>query len=179
MTARSLVPPAQVFYWVMTTPLGNIGLAATEAGLFRIEPRIRNERHFLNLLKAAGHALPEKNPQFFKAVIKQLDRYFAGKLQLFDCKLDFSRGTAFQQKVWAKLLTIPYGKIRSYQWLAKSIGQPTACRAVGNANGKNPLSIIVPCHRVVLKSGGLGGYASGPTLKRQLLDLEQTSHEPV
>ena len=166
-------------YYVMESPLGLIGLAATAAGLCRIETRIHNEKHFLHLLNAAGHALPEKNPQFFKAVIKQFDRYFAGKLQRFDCKLDLSRGTAFQQKVWAKLLTIPYGKTRSYQWLAQSIGQPTACRAVGNANGKNPLSIIVPCHRVVLKSGGLGGYASGPTLKRQLLDLEQTSHGPV
>jgi len=81
--------------------------------------------------------------------------------------------------VWRELLTIPYGQTRSYEWLARAAGRPQGARAVGNANGKNPLSIIVPCHRVVRKSGDLGGYASGPETKRYLLDLEQASHGPL
>jgi len=84
-------------------------------------------------------------------------------------------GTAFQQKVWKKLLTIPYGVTRSYKWLAESINNPNSARAVGNANGQNPLSIIIPCHRVVRENGALGGYTGGVRIKRYLLDLEKAS----
>jgi methylated-DNA-[protein]-cysteine S-methyltransferase len=89
--------------------------------------------------------------------------------------LDLRLGTPFQQKVWKGLLTIPYGITRSYKWLAQSINNPDSARAVGNANGQNPLSIIIPCHRVVRENGELGGYTGGIQIKRYLLGLEKTS----
>ncbi|MFQ5445115.1 MAG: methylated-DNA--[protein]-cysteine S-methyltransferase, partial [Nitrospinales bacterium] len=106
------------------------------------------------------------------AVGREFDLYFQGRLKKFTCPLDLRRGTPFQRKVWRALLTIPHGKTRSYRWVAQSIRNPKAVRAVGNANGKNPVSIIVPCHRVVQTNGQLGGYTGGVQIKRKLLDLE-------
>jgi methylated-DNA-[protein]-cysteine S-methyltransferase len=103
---------------------------------------------------------------------RQLDAYFAGHLTAFDLPLDF-RGTAFQQQVWAALLTIPFGETRSYAQIARQIGRPEACRAVGAANGRNPISIVAPCHRVVGASGALTGFAGGLAAKEYLLTLER------
>ena len=83
------------------------------------------------------------------------------------------QGTYFQQLVWQKLAFIPYGETRSYQWLATEIFKPKACRAVGNANGKNPVPLIIPCHRVIQKNGALGGFTGGTHLKRYLINLEK------
>jgi len=105
--------------------------------------------------------------------ITQLDQYLAGERQQFDMTLDWSLGTPFQQSVWRALQQIPYGQTISYAQLAQSIGKPTAYRAVANANGKNPFSIIIPCHRVVASDGSLGGYTGGLDKKRLLLGLEQ------
>lgn len=105
--------------------------------------------------------------------ITQLDQYLAGERQQFDMTLDWSLGTEFQQSVWRALQQIPYGQTISYAQLAQSIGKPTAYRAVANANGKNPFSIIVPCHRVVASDGSLGGYTGGLDKKRLLLGIEQ------
>lgn len=104
--------------------------------------------------------------------IQQLKDYANGKLAAFDLPLDISIGSAFQQRVWRALQTIPYGHTISYAQLADRIGQPTAYRAVANANGKNPFSIIIPCHRVIASGGGLGGYTGGLDKKRYLLSLE-------
>jgi len=101
-----------------------------------------------------------------------LDRYFSGKRIAFEGPFDLLRGTPFQRRVWATLLTIPYGEVRSYRWLAEAVGHPTAFRAVGSANGQNPVAILIPCHRVVNQDGGLGGYSGGLDLKRRLLALE-------
>jgi methylated-DNA-[protein]-cysteine S-methyltransferase len=101
----------------------------------------------------------------------QLDEYFAGERLDFNVKLDL-RGSDFQRKVWDALLTIPYGETRSYGEIAKQIGRPDRARAVGAANGQNPLSIIVPCHRVIGADGSLTGYGGGLHRKRLLLDLE-------
>ncbi len=105
--------------------------------------------------------------------ITQLDQYLAGERQQFDMTLDWSLGTPFQQSVWRALQQIPYGQTISYAQLAQSIGKPTAYRAVANVNGKNPFSIIIPCHRVVASDGSLGGYTGGLDKKRLLLGLEQ------
>lgn len=105
--------------------------------------------------------------------ITQLDQYLAGERQQFDMTLDWSLGTPFQQSVWRALQQIPYGQTISYAQLAQNIGKPTAYRAVANANGKNPFSIIIPCHRVVASDGSLGGYTGGLDKKRLLLDIEQ------
>ena len=107
----------------------------------------------------------------FRSVTDQLDRYWAGDLRVFDVPLRPS-GTPFQIKVWNALRDIPYGETISYRTLAERIGKPTASRAVGAANGRNPISIIVPCHRVIGAGGALVGYGWGLERKQRLLDLE-------
>ncbi|MGE8067722.1 methylated-DNA--[protein]-cysteine S-methyltransferase [Pseudomonas sp. NPDC089569] len=102
---------------------------------------------------------------------RQLREYFAGTRRQFELDLEFA-GTEFQKKVWAALLTIPYGETRSYSQIADQIGNPAAVRAVGAANGKNPISIVAPCHRVIGASGKLTGFAGGLDAKERLLDLE-------
>lgn len=113
-----------------------------------------------------------KETEFIKEVKKQLDEYFSGKREKFNLPLAPS-GTEFQKKVWNALTKIPYGKTCSYQDIACEIGNPNACRAVGMANNKNPIAIIIPCHRVVGKNGGLTGYAGGLGIKKVLLDIEK------
>jgi methylated-DNA-[protein]-cysteine S-methyltransferase len=107
----------------------------------------------------------------FPDAVEQLDAYFAGELREFDLRLEFE-GTEFQRRVWAALQTIPYGATRSYGEIAQQIGSPTAFRAVGLANGHNPIAVIVPCHRVIGANGSLTGFGGGLDRKRALLDLE-------
>lgn len=107
-----------------------------------------------------------------KQCCKELDEYFAGKRKDFDVKISFA-GTLFQNRVWQELSKIPYGKTISYADLAKATGRPKAYRAAGSANGKNPIAIIIPCHRVIASDGGLGGYSYGVEIKKQLLELEK------
>ena len=108
---------------------------------------------------------------YYAQVAKQLDEYFAGKRTKFELNIS-PKGTAFQKKVWAELLKIPYGKTKSYQEIAKAIGKPSAQRAVGSACNKNPILLIIPCHRVVSKSGKLTGFACGLDVKQNLLNIE-------
>jgi methylated-DNA-[protein]-cysteine S-methyltransferase len=108
----------------------------------------------------------------FADAAAQLEAYFAGDLVEFDLELDMV-GTEFQRRVWAALLTIPYGETRSYGQIAQQVGSPSAFRAVGLANGHNPIGIIVPCHRVIGANGSLTGYGGGIERKRSLLDLER------
>ena len=114
----------------------------------------------------------EVNQALLLKAIQQINEYTNGKRQYFDLPLDVSIGTPFQQKVWASLQKIPYGETISYAKLADNIDQPTAFRAVANANGKNPFSIIVPCHRVISSDGKLGGYTGGVDKKVYLLAIE-------
>lgn len=113
-----------------------------------------------------------KEGKFSKLAKQQLDEYFSGKRQHFDVPLHFI-GTPFQQKVWNALVEIPYGETRSYEDIAKGIDCPKGCRAIGMANNKNPIVIIVPCHRVIGKNGSLVGYALGLDRKQKLLALEK------
>jgi methylated-DNA-[protein]-cysteine S-methyltransferase len=112
----------------------------------------------------------DKGP--FAEVISQLEAYFAGSLTKFDVRLRLG-GSPFQRAVWAALMDIPHGETRSYSQIAMSIGNPSACRAVGLANGRNPVAVIVPCHRVISADGTIGGYGGGLDRKRYLLDLER------
>lgn len=114
----------------------------------------------------------EQNPNAVTALaVKELLEYFNGKRKSFTVSFRFD-GTEFQNKVWNALCDIPYGETASYCDIAKAVGNPRACRAVGAANNKNPVPIIVPCHRVIGKDGGLVGYAGGIEIKRKLLQLE-------
>ena len=112
-----------------------------------------------------------ENKIVFKDVIYQLEKYFNKELKSFDIPIKLS-GTTFQKRVFLELLKIPYGSTVSYQELAKRVGNKKASRAVGNANGKNPIAIIIPCHRVIAKNGSIGGFSSEINIKRKLLKLE-------
>jgi methylated-DNA-[protein]-cysteine S-methyltransferase len=114
----------------------------------------------------------------FAEAVRQLDAYFAGTLRRFDLRLA-PAGTPFQQRVWQALVEIPYGETISYAELARRIGQPAAVRAVGAANGRNPLAIVVPCHRVIGSDGRLVGYGGGLAVKATLLDLERGTRRPA
>ncbi len=116
----------------------------------------------------------ERTP-FSDRVFSQVLEYFAGDRKEFDVAIDISRVTPFQQKILKALQAIPYGEVRTYKQLAEAIGNPKAARAVGSACNRNPIHLIIPCHRVIGANGALTGYASGLEIKRQLLDLEDGS----
>lgn len=125
---------------------------------------------------ALSHSI-DADAKVLVETITQLKEYQAGQRQVFDMPIALYTGTPFQQKVWQALRQIPYGQTISYAQLANHIGQPTACRAVANANGKNPISLIIPCHRVIASDGKLGGYTGGIEIKQTLLDIEQASYQ--
>ncbi|MCO6000253.1 methylated-DNA--[protein]-cysteine S-methyltransferase [Actinoallomurus rhizosphaericola] len=152
-------------YTVMDSPVGPLTLVASDGaltGLYMDRQRYRPEEHTFG----------ERDPAPFGTVIGQLEEYFAGRRTVFDLPLA-PAGTAFQQQVWAELREIPFGRTVSYRELAERIGRPTAARAVGLANGRNPIGIILPCHRVVGSSGDLTGYGGGLHRKRHLLAFER------
>ena len=148
------------------SPVGKLTLAATDRGL----AAVLWERERPGRVPVAIAVEDDRHPVLVHAA-HQLERYFAGALTTFDVKLDLA-GTAFQQKVWRALLTIPFGETRTYGEMARQIGHPDAVRAVGAANGRNPVSIIAPCHRVIGASGALTGFAGGLEAKARLLALE-------
>src|SRR5947209_13634554 len=119
-----------------------------------------------------------ENPTAFDDVVDQLEAYFAGELTDFELEFDL-QGTEFQRRVWQALRTIPFGETRSYGAIAAQVGAPGAARAVGLANGHNPIAIIVPCHRVIGASGSLTGYGGGLDRKRSLLALEWSRRSPT
>lgn len=121
-------------------------------------------------LPACAHTKEDVSP-LLKTAIKQLEEYFIGDRKSFDLPIK-QDGTDFQQKAWTYLSSIPYGETISYKEQAIAIGSPKACRAIGSANGKNKIAIIIPCHRVVNERKGLGGYAYGLEIKKFLLELE-------
>jgi len=150
---------------VIDTPIGELLLAGTDEALLQvhfhggrdsIEPRLEWER----------------NDKPFREAVRQLTAYFAGKLEVFDLPLR-PEGTEFQRTVWRALREIPYGETWSYGELARHIGRPRAMRAVGAANGRNPIPIIIPCHRVIGADGSLTGFGGGLPIKKKLLELER------
>lgn len=146
--------------------LGGITLAATDQGLAGVW--FDRQRHSPDM---TGWLRDDDHPVLREAA-RQLDDYFSGRRQHFELPLDLSHGTAFQQSVWRALLEIPSGRTTSYGALSAGVGKPAAVRAVGAAVGRNPISVIVPCHRVVGSNGSLTGYAGGLERKSALLELE-------
>jgi len=149
------------------SPVGPLFLVASEKGLVRLEFKGRMQ-------KLNAHTEVRESKTELAPYLRELDEYFAGERRDFSVPLDL-RGTEFQLACWHALLKIPYGETRSYKHIAQAIGHPQACRAVGMSNNRNPVAIIVPCHRVIASSGSLCGYGGGLDLKRKLLDLEQAS----
>jgi methylated-DNA-[protein]-cysteine S-methyltransferase len=151
-------------YTTMQSPLGELLLTAEDGVLTGL------------YMPAEAHEPPpgaERGDRGFATVRRQLEEYFAGRRRAFDVVLA-PPGTAFQQRVWGELQRIDYGQTISYAELAARIGRPTAIRAAGAANGANPISILIPCHRVIGSDGSLTGYGGGLEAKRALLDLERT-----
>lgn len=148
------------------TPVGRLTLIASEKGLAAVlwENDDPDRVH-------AKAIIEDNNNPFLLEAERQLQEYFEGKRNSFSLPLDMT-GTAFQKQVWQALATIPYGETRNYTQIAEQIGNPKAVRAVGTANGKNPISIILPCHRVIGASGHLTGFAGGLETKARLLSLE-------
>ncbi len=148
-------------------------VAAHEAGLCRIELPGRTEQAFLEKIQQGfdPSAIHHRAHPFIKELEEQLEGYFSRNLRVFDVPLSW-QGTPFQVSVWKELLKIPYGERTSYIELARRIGNPLSVRAVGTANGANPLPIVIPCHRVVGTNGKLIGYGGGLEMKRRLLELE-------
>ena len=154
-------------YKVIESPVGKLKLVASDNGLVAILWENDNPRR----VKLTELLENERHPILVNAE-QQLGEYFSGKRNSFSVVLDM-RGTRFQKDVWEALLAIPFGETRSYSQVAKRLGNPRATRAVGAANGRNPLSIIVPCHRVIGSSGKLTGFAGGVDKKARLLSLEK------
>lgn len=155
---------APVYTGMIESPLGPICLVGTDEGLTRVD---------FQGGKRPVDAAPSGRtpPSYFDQVIQQLREYFEGTRRVFSLPLA-PPGTAFQQRVWQALQQIPYGTTITYQDLAARLGKPTASRAVGAANGRNPIAIIIPCHRVIGRDGHLRGYAGGLHIKQQLLQHE-------
>jgi O-6-methylguanine DNA methyltransferase len=166
----------------VASPVGPLFLAASDTGLvalefdarlpgqqtIRVNPRdLRAESDF----KRKDALLFEESERALHAYTQQLDEYFAGKRREFTFALDL-RGTDFQRACWRALLAIPYGETRSYGDIARAVGRPQGFRAVGMANNRNPVAIVVPCHRVIASDGTLCGYGGGLDVKRRLLELE-------
>ncbi len=152
-------------YLNMESPVGPLLLAGSDAGL-----------RLIGFSQGSMARTPDADwthvPTAFGSAQTQLKEYFEGSRRTFDLALD-PAGTAFQQAVWQALLAIPYGETRSYLDVAKAVGKPKAVRAVGSANGRNPLPIVVPCHRVIGSDGSLTGFGGGLENKKRLLALEQ------
>ena len=157
----------QLVYMYMDSPVGALKLVAHDHALVAV--MWDNEDH--KRVRLAELVENQQHPMLHQ-VKQQLQEYFAGQRQQFDLPLDF-QGTAFQQQVWQALLQIPYGETRSYKQIAFQLGNEKAVRAVGAANGKNPISIIAPCHRVIGSGGALVGFAGGLDKKQILLSLEK------
>jgi AraC family transcriptional regulator of adaptative response/methylated-DNA-[protein]-cysteine methyltransferase len=159
---------------LIESPLGALLACATEEAVCLLEFTDRRSLQAQVGTMRKRFALPviRGNNEVLKSLSGQLSEYFAGRRQAFDVPL-MSRGTPFQESVWKRLRRIPYGKTLSYKQLARDIGSDSAQRAVGTANGRNPIVILIPCHRVVNDNGALGGYGGGLWRKRFLLDLER------
>jgi methylated-DNA-[protein]-cysteine S-methyltransferase len=154
-------------YTGLDSPVGPLRLLAGGQGLRQIDFMAGRNRPLAD-------ASWREDRAFFANIIRQLSAYFAGELESFDLPLD-AKGTSFQVEVWRQLCEIPYGETISYGELARRIGNPKASRAVGLANGSNPIPIVIPCHRVIGSSGKLVGYGGGLDVKEKLLALESRS----
>lgn len=160
-----------MYYFIFDTPAGSVGILGSTTGLLRVTL----PRHSTREIQRLPGISPDQatlSSHHFQNLMERLRAYFAGHKVDFPDRLDLSAATAFQREVWKATRIIPYGETRSYAWVAAQIGKPKAVRAVGQALGRNPLPVIIPCHRVLASNGGLGGFSGGLEMKRFLLHLE-------
>jgi O-6-methylguanine DNA methyltransferase len=158
------------YYVVFATKLGWMGIIGSEAGLSRVILPKSSVEGVSDLIWEKSASL---NPSFFGDLPSRLKRYFDGEPVTFADKLDLSQSSSFQKVVGEKVKAIPYGETRSYKWIAQEIGKPKANRAIGQALARNPLPIIIPCHRVIGAQGDLVGFKEGLKIKQYLLQMEK------
>lgn len=173
MNKMATASSGAVYGTIVQTPVGPLELAASDRGLAAVLWHTDRPSR-MPLIRADYHP----THGVLIETEKQLAEYFAGRRRAFDLPLDVS-GTAFQREVWSALVEIPFGETRSYADIAKRIGRPRAVRAVGAANGRNPVSIVVPCHRVIGSTGALTGFGGGLEVKSHLLYLEGAGTKPM
>ena len=163
--------PQEIFYVIFDAVIGWVGILGSTEGLLHITLPQKSEHDVICIL---GSELSRAKLSYcrFKGIIERLRAYFNSREVEFRDKLDLSGATRFQREVWQVVKCIPYGETRSYAWVARQINRPKASRAVGQALGRNPLPVVIPCHRVVSNDGGLGGFSGGLDMKRYLLHLE-------
>ncbi len=161
----------EVYYASCTSPIGTIRVASDKVGVCLVSFGGTEEK-FLKELSAAGFRHARVDQEFNRGVLQEIEAFFAGKLARFSSPLHL-QGGPFDIKVWQALQRIPLGETRSYEEIACAIGNPRACRAVGGANGRNHLPLLIPCHRVIRKDGSLGGFGGGTKIKQWLLHFEQ------
>jgi methylated-DNA-[protein]-cysteine S-methyltransferase len=161
----------ELTYTTFKTPYGWVGILGSPAGLrCTTLPHLSEKAAIASLGKDIGKSTP--SIELFYDLVKRFQAYFSGKKVDFPDAIDYSGYTPFQRGVWETARRIPYGQTRSYGWVAQQLGKPNAARAVGQALGRNPFPIIVPCHRVRAGDGSLGGFSGGLTMKQSLLTLE-------
>lgn len=171
----SEVDRSNIHYTIMDTLIGQLVVASTERGLIRIilpGEECYDFHSYIN--KMYPEEIPIEGRGRNRQIIDQLHEYFNGYRTTFSLSLEL-RGTEFQRSVWKAVADVPYGQTRSYGEIAREIGRPKACRAVGAANGTNPIPIVVPCHRIIGADGSMTGFGGGIPLKKKLLRLEKTT----
>ncbi len=161
----------EVYYASVASPIGTIWVASDKTGVCLVSLG-GTAQEFRKELSAAGFRQAQVDREFNRGVVTEIEAYFAGKVTSFSSPLH-PQGRSFDMRVWQALQRIPLGETRSYEDIAQAIGNPRACRAVGGANRRNPLPLLIPCHRVIRKDGGLGGFSSGIKIKQWLLEFEQ------
>ncbi len=164
----------EIKYAVFTTSMGWVGVSGSDKGLLCIALPQRSAQQARHLL-GEGLNCAVRSGDCFGDLIGRLQTYFDGGKTTFPDELDLSRATLFQRRVWEATRLIPYGETRSYAWVAQQVGKSRAARAVGQALAKNPLPVIIPCHRVIASGGKLGGFSDGVEMKRRLLHLEASA----
>ncbi len=169
-----------IYYQIYESPLGPLFLAGDEGKLYMCDWYACKTfcRNLKRVVHSTGAELCNKDSALLKEVKFELNEYFNRKRTTFDIQISFI-GSDFQKSVWNALISIPYGKTKSYAEIARLIGRPTSTRAVANAIGANPLSILVPCHRVIGSNGSLTGYAGGLNAKKLLLNIEFMRHVTI
>ena len=166
-----IVMTGELKYIFFNTDAGWVGALSSEKGLRGFTLPQRSAQEVRQLLGANVGSIT-RSPHLFQNLVERFKLYFSGHKTAFPDKLDLSGATTFQREVWEATRLIPFGETRSYSWVAEQIGKPRAVRAVGRALGRNPLPVVIPCHRVIASDGGLGGYGGGMGMKKYLLQLE-------
>jgi methylated-DNA-[protein]-cysteine S-methyltransferase len=161
----------EIYYSSISSPIGGIWLASDRAGVCLLRLGVREEK-FLGELRGSWGWRPRADAAFNRGVAEEIRAYFEGKVARFSSPLH-PQGSPFDMKVWEALQRIPLGETRSYQEIAQEVNNPRGCRAIGGANRRNPLPLLIPCHRVIRKDGGLGGFSSGQGIKEWLLRFEK------